>query len=126
MISGLVSRLDPQINPWRQFERYGHQLIRSQSLAHLRERGLVGILEAVRPYLETPVRIQRLLEEAEKGRLKVQLKTDRDALLRQDRMEKRVGRLGWSIVTAAGILSATMIYLDRRREERRDNGRSRD
>ena len=126
MISGLVSRLDPQINPWRQFERYGHQLIRSQSLAHLRERGLVGILEAVRPYLETPVRIQRLLEEAEKGRLKVQLNTDRDALLRQDRMEKRVGRLGWSIVTAAGILSATMIYLDRRREERRDNGRSRD
>lgn len=123
MISGLVSHLDPQINPWRQFERYGQQLIRSQGFAHLRERGLAGIVEALRPYLETPLRIQRLLEEAEKGRLRVQLRTDREALLQQERLEKRVGQLGWSIVTAAGILSATMIYLDRRRENRRGNGR---
>src|SRR5690606_22135819 len=67
MISGLVSQLDPQINPWRQIERYGQQLLRSQSFTHLRERGLSGIVEALRPYLETPFRIQRLLEEAEKG-----------------------------------------------------------
>ena len=124
MISGLVSQLDPQINPWRQFERYGQQLIRSQSFAHLRDRGLAGLVESLRPFLETPLRIQRLLEEAEKGRLKVQLKTDREALLQQERLEKRVGQLGWSIVTAAGILSATMVYLERRRENRRgDDGR---
>jgi predicted unusual protein kinase regulating ubiquinone biosynthesis (AarF/ABC1/UbiB family) len=118
MISGLVSQLDPQINPWRQIERYGQQLLRSQSFTHLRERGLAGIVEALRPYLETPFRIQRLLEEAEKGRLRVQLKADRDTLRQQERLEKRVGQLGWSIVSAAGILSATMLYLDRRRERR--------
>lgn len=118
MISGLVSKLDPQINPWRQIERYGQQLIRGQSLAQLRERGLAGLVDALRPYLDTPFRIQRLLEEAEKGRLRVQLKTDRDALRQQERMEKRVGQLGWSIVSAAGILSATLIYLDRQREKR--------
>ena len=118
MISGLVSQLDPQINPWRQIERYGQQLIRSQSLTHLRERGLGGLVEALRPYLDTPMRIQRLLEEAEKGRLRVQLKTDRDALRQQERLEKRVGQLGWSIVSAAGILSATLIYLERLRDKR--------
>ena len=118
MISGLVSKLDPQINPWRQIERYGQQLIRSQSLAQLRERGLAGLVEVLRPYLDTPFRIQRLLEEAEKGRLRVQLKTDRDALRQQERMEKRVGQLGWSIVSAAGILSATLIYLERMRDKR--------
>lgn len=123
MISGLVSQLDPQINPWRQIERYGEQLLRSQSLAQLRDRGLAGVLELLRPYLETPQRIQRLLEEAEKGRLRVQLKTDRDALHQQERLEKRVGQLGWSIVSAAGILSATLIYLERRKERRdRANG----
>lgn len=120
MISGLVSQLDPQINPWRQIERYGQQLIRGQSVAFLRERGLSGLLEAARPYLETPLRIQRLLEEAEKGKLRVQLKSDRDALRQQERLEKRVGQLGWSIVSAAGILSATLIYLERRREKHRD------
>lgn len=118
MISGLVSQLDPHINPWRQIERYGEQLLRSQSLSQLRDRGLLGLLELLRPYLETPQRIQRLLEEAEKGRLRVQLKTDRDVLHQQERMEKRVGQLGWSIVSAAGILSATLIYLERRKERR--------
>ena len=117
MISGLVSQLDPEINPWRQIERYGQQLLRSQSFTHLRERGLAGIVEALRPYLETPFRIQRLLEEAEKGRLRVQLKADRDTLRQQERLEKRVGQLGWSIVSAAGILSATLLYLERRREK---------
>ena len=118
MLMGLVSQLDPQINPWRQVERYGHQLVRNQTLAHLRDRGLAGIVEAIRPYLETPFRIQRLLEEAEKGRLRVQLKADRDTVRQQERLEKRVGQLGWSIVSAAGILSATLIYLDRRRGRR--------
>lgn len=118
MISGLVSQLDPHINPWRQIERYGEQLLRRQSLSQLRDRGLLGLLELLRPYLETPQRIQRLLEEAEKGRLRVQLKTDRDVLHQQERMEKRVGQLGWSIVSAASILSATLIYLERRKERR--------
>jgi hypothetical protein len=36
----------------------------------------------------------------------------------QERLEKRVGQLAWSVVGAAGILSATLVYLERRREER--------
>jgi predicted unusual protein kinase regulating ubiquinone biosynthesis (AarF/ABC1/UbiB family) len=118
MISGLVSQLDPHINPWRQIERYGLQLIRGQTLSQLRDRGLAGLIEAARPYIEAPARLQRLLEEAEKGRLRVQLKSDREAVRQQERLEKRVGQLGWSIISAAGILSATLVYLDRRREKR--------
>ncbi len=120
MISGLVSQLDPHINPWRQMERYGQQLLRGRTLTQLRDRGLVGLLEFLRPYIETPARVQRLLHEAEKGRLRVQLKSDREAVRQQERLEKRIGQLGWSIVSAAGILSATLVFLDRRREKRRD------
>jgi predicted unusual protein kinase regulating ubiquinone biosynthesis (AarF/ABC1/UbiB family) len=118
MISGLVSQLDPHINPWRQIERYGLQLIRGQTLSQLRDRGLAGLIEAARPYIEAPARLQRLLEEAEKGRLRVQLKSDREAVRQQERLEKRIGQLGWSIISAAGILSATLVYLDHRRERR--------
>jgi len=126
MISGLVSRLDPQINPWRQIERYGEQLIRGQSLQQLRDKRLVGLLDLLRPYLETPARVQRLLEEAEKGRLRVQLKADRDTVRQQERLEKRIGQLAWSIVSAAGILSATLVYLDRRREKASGSAKVRD
>ena len=120
MISGLVSTLDPHINPWRQIERYGQQLLRGQSFQQFRDMGLGNVLELVRPFLATPARIQRLLEEAEKGRLRVQLKSDRDAVRQQERLEKRIGQLAWSVVSAAGILSATLVYLERRRERRQD------
>ena len=118
MISGLVSTLDPHINPWRQIERYGQQLLRGQSFQQFRDMRLAGVVELLRPFLDTPARIQRLLEEAEKGRLRVQLKSDRDAVRQQERLEKRIGQLAWSVVGAAGILSATLVYLERRREER--------
>lgn len=121
MISGLVSQLDPHINPWRQVERYGQQLLRGRTLAQLRDRGLVGLVELLRPYIEAPARMQRLIEEAEKGRLRVQLRSDRETVRQQERLEKRVGQLGWSIVSAAGILSATLVYLDRRREKRKED-----
>ena len=75
MISGLVSMLDPHINPWRQIERYGQQLLRGQSFQQFRDMRLAGVVELLRPFLDTPARIQRLLEEAEKGRLRVQLKS---------------------------------------------------
>ena len=71
MISGLVSTLDPHINPWRQIERYGQQLLRGQSFQQFRDMRLAGVVELLRPFLDTPARIQRLLEEAEKGRLRV-------------------------------------------------------
>ena len=119
MISGLVSTLNPHINPWRQIERYGQQLLRGQSFQQFRDMRLAGVVELLRPFLDTPARIQRLLEEAEKGRLRVQLKSDRDAVRQQERLEKRIGQLAWSVISGAGLLSATLIYLERRREERR-------
>jgi predicted unusual protein kinase regulating ubiquinone biosynthesis (AarF/ABC1/UbiB family) len=118
MISGLVSRLDPQINPWRQIERYGQQLIRGESLRHWRDLTLESLVDTLRPYLDAPARVQRILEDAEKGRLRVQLKADRETVRQQERLGKRIGQLGWSIVTAAGILSATLMYLERRRERK--------
>lgn len=116
MISGLVSRLDPLINPWHQIERYGQALIRSQNLRQLSDLNLQTVAELIRPYLETPFRIQRLVEDAEAGRLKVQFKPDRETLRHQERMEKRMGQLSVSIVAAAGMISAALVYINRNRK----------
>lgn len=120
MISGLISKLDPQINPWYQIEHYGLELLRSQSARPLRDFSLGTALDVLRPYLETPARLQRLIDAAEKGQISVKIKGDREAARLQERIERRVNQLGWSIVTAAGILSATLIYLERRRNGNHD------
>ena len=78
--------------------------------------GLETAWQLVRPYLNTPAQVQRLLTLAENGRLRVQ--TDRDTLRQYERIEKRIGQLGWSILGAAGMLSGTLLYLNRKEKEK--------
>lgn len=111
MVSGLVSQLDEEINPWFYFEKYGAALIREQQAQQWTWEAAWGL---VRPYLSTPGRVQRLLTMAEQGQIRVQ--TDREMLKRYDKIEKRLGQLGWSIVGAAGILSATLLWLNRKND----------
>ncbi|MCP4425504.1 MAG: AarF/ABC1/UbiB kinase family protein [Chloroflexi bacterium] len=114
MVSGLVSLLDPEINPWHQIEKFGEELIKSQDM---REFSVETAWQLVRPYLSTPIRVQKLLDTVEKGRLRVQPVPNRETLRRLDRIEKRLSQLVWSIFGAAGMIAGTLIYLFKRREE---------
>ena len=111
MMSGLVSQLDPQINPWFKIEQYGLELIQQQATEALTWETAVDL---IKPYLTTPIRIQKLLETVENGRLQVQNKADRDTLRRLDRLEKRIGQLSWSILGAAGMVTATLWWLKKK------------
>ena len=112
IVSGLVSQLDEQINPWYFIEKYGEALVASREGQKF---GLETAWQLVRPYLSTPAQIQRLLNLAENGRLRVQ--ADRETLRQYERIEKKIGQLGWSILGAAGVLSGTLLYLNRQRKE---------
>ncbi len=112
MVSGLVSQLDEEINPWHFFEKYGEALLKEQQAQVFT---MSTAWEAIRPYFTTPSRVQRLLAMAEQGQLRVQ--SDREMLKRYDKIEKRIGQLGWSILGAASILSATLLYLQRNKKE---------
>ncbi len=112
MVMGLVSQLDPEINAWHQVEKYGRRLAGLQTGDDLREVSREMILQGIRPYLEMPPRILRLLEMAEKGRIVVQNKPDPAAMKKQEKMEKRLNQLSWSILGAAGMISATPVILE--------------
>ncbi|MCA9916826.1 MAG: AarF/ABC1/UbiB kinase family protein [Anaerolineales bacterium] len=112
IVSGLVAQLDERINPWYYIEKYGEALVASQEGARF---GLETAWQLVRPYLSTPAQVQRLLNLAENGRLRVQ--SDRETLRQYERIEKRIGQLGWSILGAAGMLSGTLLYLNRKQKE---------
>jgi len=114
MVSGLVSQLNPQINPWYYFEKFGEQVIREQSS---RELSWQAVLETIRPYLETPDQVRRVLSMMENGRIRVHSVRDNDS---SRRLEKRLGQLSWSILGAAGMVSATLLYL--RKSEKKGKG----
>ncbi|MCA9974983.1 MAG: AarF/ABC1/UbiB kinase family protein, partial [Anaerolineales bacterium] len=106
MVSGLVSQLNPQINPWQKIEEYGQTLIRSREGAEFTRDALA---EWIRPYLSTPGRVRRLLEEAEKGKLRVQMIPARETQQQLERIEKKLGQLSWSILGAAGMIATTLL-----------------
>ena len=112
IVSGLVAQLDERINPWYYIEKYGEALVSSQEGQRF---GLETAWSLVQPYLNTPSQVKRLLTLAENGRLRVQ--SDRETLRQYERIEKKIGQLGWSILGAAGMLSGTLLYLNRKRKE---------
>lgn len=108
MLSGLVSQLDTEINPWHFFEKYGQKILREQEINPFSWETAVATLK---PYLTAPAKLQRLLTLAESGRL--QMQTDRETLRQYEKIERRIGQLGWSILGAAGMISATLLFLNR-------------
>jgi predicted unusual protein kinase regulating ubiquinone biosynthesis (AarF/ABC1/UbiB family) len=120
MVTGLISQLDPDINPWDQVEKYGQELLRLRGAEDIRELSRDVILEGIRPYLNMPPRILRLLELAEKGRIVVQSKPDPTTIRHQKKMEQRLNQLSWSIVGAASMISASLLFFLKRQNKKRD------
>ncbi len=111
MVSGLVSQLNPEINPWYHLEKFGAELVRSQG-SRAWSKSLV--LELLRPYLQVPAQLRSVLTDLERGRLQVRTLPDRETARRLNRMDKKFSQLSWSILGAAGIVSATLVYLNRK------------
>jgi predicted unusual protein kinase regulating ubiquinone biosynthesis (AarF/ABC1/UbiB family) len=110
MVSGLVSQLNPEINPWYHLEKFGEELVKSQGG---RQWSKTLVLEILRPFLQIPGQMASVLTNLERGTLKVHTVADRETTQRLNRMDKKIGQLSWSILGAAGIISATLVYLKR-------------
>ncbi len=111
MVSGLVSQLNPEINPWYHLEKFGEELVKSQEG---RAWSKTLVWELLRPYLQLPSQLRSLLTDLERGRLQVRTLPDRETSRRLNRMDKKIGQLSWSILGAASIISATLLYLKRK------------
>lgn len=116
MVIGLVSQLNPDINPWHTVEKYGQELLQTQRAEQFSELSTEMLLEGIRPYLELPPRILRLLEMAENGRLVVQQRPDPNTQRQREKMARRLSFLSWSILGSASMISATIWYYLRRQD----------
>lgn len=124
MVIGLVSQLNPDINPWHTVEKYGRELLRSQRQEQFSDLSAEMLLEGIRPYLELPPRILRLLEMAENGRLVMQTRPDPTSQRQQEKIARRLNFLSWSILGSASMISATLYYFLRRQDRDNDHNSS--
>jgi predicted unusual protein kinase regulating ubiquinone biosynthesis (AarF/ABC1/UbiB family) len=107
MLSGLASVLDPDINPWHLAEKYGREIIRSQEAWDI---SIAAVTEWLKLFIALPTQLNRVLAEAELGRLKVRMLPDQSLLTQLNRIERRIGRPNWSVLAAAMLLSGTLLY----------------
>jgi len=111
MVSGLVSQLNPEINPWYHLEKFGEELVKSEDGRALSKTVL---LEVLRPFLRIPGQLASVLTDLERGKLKVHTIADPETKKRLERMDKKLNQLSWSILGAASIISATLVYLKKK------------
>lgn len=108
MLSGLVSTLNPEINPWQKLERYGRELLSEQERLQI---SWDVVSEWIKLVLVLPTQLQRVLTEAEAGELTLKMTPDEATARRLSNLERRVGRLKWSILSAAALVAGTLFYI---------------
>ena len=117
ILSGIASGLHPTINPWYSIQGYGMELLNLEQQFDFSIDSLESFIKSVQPYLKMPSQIQRVVNAAENGKLRI-TSTDPSALRRLDRLERKMGWMNVSIVAASAILSGTLIYLNRNKKEK--------
>ena len=107
ILSGMCTGLDPAFNVWESVRPYAEDLIKSEMTGNwdlwLRE---IEIL--LRSLLSTPRRLDAVLDQLEKGDLRVQVPELQDHL---QGIEKNLQRLTGSIVFAALLLGGVQLIL---------------
>lgn len=118
LLSGIASSLYPEVNPWYLIEKYGLQILQTeQNQFDFSRESLTALAQQLRPFLNLPTQLQRVVQAAETGRLQVQSR-DLQAERRLEKVEKKVSQLSFSILAAASLISGTLLYLNRQNKKR--------
>lgn len=109
ILSGLSVSLNPTIDPFTYIEKYGQKLLRRQQADLFNSDSLLNWL---REMATLPVRVKRVVDSAESGTLKLNVKPDKQTSLRLDKLEKRSRQLNSTITSAALLTCGTILYVN--------------
>ncbi|MEM7126485.1 MAG: AarF/UbiB family protein [Chloroflexota bacterium] len=107
MLSGLTSQLHPDVNLWAQMEKYAVEIIGDERFKLF---DFDFLRTEFQDLLAVPVQVRRLIQLAEGGRLQVRSVEDPKAARRLDQLERHLGRLNQTVLTAAGLLGGVWLY----------------
>ncbi len=108
MISGLTSQLHPEINPWRQLEKFARQLLQDSKTSPLSAE---MVLEELGSLLALPAQARRLLQAAERGELQVRTVDPRTGR-RLDRLERQMSRVNIGVFLGSVAVCGAILFVN--------------
>jgi predicted unusual protein kinase regulating ubiquinone biosynthesis (AarF/ABC1/UbiB family) len=106
ILNGVATNLNPTFNTWQALIPFAQDLARRE----VKEGGKQWWKETsdlVRLALELPKRADRVLQQAERGKLTVRYSFAKDARARIDRLEKRMARQERTMLMVGFLLAGT-------------------
>jgi predicted unusual protein kinase regulating ubiquinone biosynthesis (AarF/ABC1/UbiB family) len=107
ILSGMATSLDPDFDPWAATLPFAQRMAGDEGLWDWR-KWLGEAAELGRLAVRLPARMDRFLEQAERGELVVQYSLAPDAAKAARRIERSVDRLTWGVLSA-GLLVAGVV-----------------
>lgn len=110
ILSGLATSLDPEFDPWAATVPFAEELAAGE-LAGLALPRLADLARALQRLLALPGRLDRVLTRAESGELVVEARLPAATQKELAAIARWLRRLGWNVLAAALLLSATAAHL---------------
>jgi predicted unusual protein kinase regulating ubiquinone biosynthesis (AarF/ABC1/UbiB family) len=109
ILSGMCSRLDPEINYWTLMEPYAQKILREEMTGGGLTDWLAKATEALGLFVRLPTEADRFLSKALASELEFKIVAGRD--LNQDlrALTGAIDKLVWGIVFAALFIAGTML-----------------
>jgi len=111
ILAGIATTLNPEFDPWAETLPFARQ-IATQELEQGWNRWLDQILEMARLMWTMPIRLDRLLTQAERGELATiaSLAPSAERMLR--RMEQSLERLTWGVIFTSLLIAGILLRLN--------------
>lgn len=110
ILSGMCTGLDPDFNPWRALQPYAESLL-AEDAGSTVETLAVEVGALFNRALRLPRQAETLMNRAERGELRVQMKPSRDFQHQVDRLETALNQLVMGLIFASMVLASTILYV---------------
>jgi predicted unusual protein kinase regulating ubiquinone biosynthesis (AarF/ABC1/UbiB family) len=107
LISGLATRLDPAFDPWSQIGQFALKL-ENGGVSTTAKVVTDAVVDQARLAWTLPKRLDRLVGEGLRGRLRVEAALAPETRRTLDRLEAALARLGWTVLGATFLVLAVL------------------
>ena len=110
ILGGMCTGLDPAFNPWAAVQPYAQRLVENESAGAV-ETIAAEMGDLFNRLLRLPRQAETLINRAERGELRVQMKPSRDFQFQVNRLETALNQLVIGLVFASAVLASTILYV---------------
>ncbi len=111
ILGGMCTGLDPGFNPWQALQPYAEKLL-VEDAGNAVETLAVEVGDLFSRALRLPRQAEALMNRAERGELRVQMRPSRDFQYQVNRLEAAVNQLVVGLIFASTVIASTVLYVN--------------